>query len=70
MGGGYLPFVVCEAYRAPGHPVLPRAVQADRSYAVVRSTGLGRPLGRAGEDLAVGARFRDASEGPETDGNR
>lgn len=61
MGGDYLPFAVCEAYRAPGHPVLPRVVQADRSFAAVRSTGLG--LG-SGEDLAVGARFRDASEGP------
>lgn len=63
MGGDYLPFAVCEAYRAPDHPVLPRAVQADRSYAVVRSTGLAHP-GRDGEDLAVGAHFRDASEGP------
>lgn len=68
MGGDYLPFAVCEAYRAPGHPVLPRAVQADRSYAAVRSTGLAHP-GRDGEDLAVGAHFRDASEGPENGEN-
>lgn len=51
-------FAVCEA-SGPGRPV-PQV--ADRSYAVVRSTDLDFGIG---EDLAVGARFRDASVGPE-----